>query len=130
MDTVCDEKDIVLVIDDEEMIEEMIEALVENHGCAHVSFSDPTEALHYYEENSWKITLMITDLTMPSLSGPDLVRKVLQINPRLPVILVTGYPNEQIPADIPALVRHIIPKPFTKSELLDAVRTAFARTHN
>ena len=35
MDTVCDEKDIVLVIDDEEMIEEMIEALVENQpGCA------------------------------------------------------------------------------------------------
>lgn len=127
MDTVCEEKDIVLVIDDEEMVEEMIEAIVEDHGCAHVSFNNPAEALRYYEENSWKITLMITDLTMPFLSGPDLIRNVLQINPRLSVILVTGYPNEQIPADIPPLVHRILSKPFMKSELLDAVRTAFGK---
>jgi two-component system, cell cycle sensor histidine kinase and response regulator CckA len=130
MGTVCEEKDIVLVVDDEEMVEEMIEALVEEHGCAHVSFNNPAEALRYYEENSRKITLMITDLTMPSLSGPDLIKNVLQVNPQLPVILVTGYPNEQIPADIPPLVRRILPKPFTKSELLEAVRTAFDKARS
>lgn len=125
----CNEKDLVLVVDNEEMIEEMIEDLVEEHGCAHVSFSNPAEALRHYEENSPKITLMIADLTMPSLSGPDLIRKVLQINPRLPVILVIDYPNQQIPADIPPLVRYILPKPFTRSELLNAVRTAFGKEH-
>jgi DNA-binding NtrC family response regulator len=130
MDRVCDEKDLVLVVDDEEVIEEMIEALVEAHGCAHVSFNNPAEALNHYEENSRKITLMITDLTMPSLSGAGLIRKVLEINPKLPIILVTGYSNEQVPADIPPLVRRIVPKPFTKSELLDAVRAAFAKAHD
>jgi len=130
MDAVCDEKETVLVIDDEEMVEEMIEALVEAHRCAHVSFNNPAEALRYYEENSRKITLMITDLTMPSLSGADLIRNVLRINPQLPVILVTGYLNEQISAGIPPLVRRILTKPFMKSELLDAVRTAYDKARS
>lgn len=129
MDAVCDEKDIVLVIDDQAAIEEMIEALVEEHGCATVSFNNPAEALRHYEENYRKITLMIADLTMPSLPGPDLIRKVLQVNPRLPVILVIDYPNQQVPADIPPLVRRILPKPFTRSELLNAVRAAFGKEH-
>ena len=129
MDRVCDEKDLVLVIDDEKMIEEMIEELVEEHGCAHVSFNNPAEAFRHYEQNSGKITLMIADLTMPSLPGPDLIRKVLQINPRLPVVLVIDYPNQQVPADIPPLVRYMLPKPFTRSELLNAVRAAFGKEH-
>jgi DNA-binding NtrC family response regulator len=130
MDRVCDEKDLVLVIDDEKMIEEMIEELVEEHGCAHVSFNNPAEAFRHYEQNSGKITLMIADLTMPSLPGPDLIRKVLQINPRLPVILVIDYPNQQVPTDIPSLVRYVLPKPFTRSELLNAVRAAFGSNHS
>jgi FixJ family two-component response regulator len=130
MNRVCNEKDIVLVVDDEKTVEEMIEAMVEAHGCAHVSFNNPVEALNYYKENSRKITLIITDLTMPFLSGPELIRKVLQINPKLPVILVTGYLAEQVPADIPPLVRRIVRKPFTKSEIVDAVQTAFAEARN
>lgn len=116
--------------DDQAAIEEMIEALVEEHGCATVSFNNPVEALRHYEENSRKITLMIADRTMHSLPGPDLIRKVLQVNPQLPVILVIDYPNQQVSADVPPLVRHILPKPFTRSELLNAVRAAFGRDHS
>lgn len=120
IDTPCDEKDVILVVDDEEMIGNM----VERHGCQHVSFNDPTEALQYYIENSQKITLMITDLTMPKLPGPDLIKNALRINPKLPIILVTGYAEEHIPDDIHHLVRHVLPKPFMKVEVLNAVRTA------
>ena len=122
--TICDDKDIILVVDDEEMIGEMIGDMVERHGCQHVSFDDPTEALRYYIENSQKITLMITDLTIPKLPGHALIKNALRINPKLPIILVTGYADEHIPDDIHPLVRCVLPKPFVKAEVLDAVRMA------
>ena len=124
VETICDDEDVVLIVDDEEMIGDMIGHIVERHGCQHVSFNDPVEALQYYRENGQKITLMITDLTMPVLPGPDLIKHVLRINPKLPIILITGYAEEHIPDDIRPLVQHILPKPFVKADVLDAVRTA------
>lgn len=56
------------------------------------------------------------------MSGSDLVRKALEINPDLPIILITNYVGESIPSDIPPLVRGRVSKPFTKSEFFQALR--------
>ena len=120
--TVCDDTHVVLVVDDEEMLEEMIGTLVEEYGCPYASFHDPVKALQHYKENSRNVALMVTDLTMPSLSGSDLVRKALEINPELPIILITNYVGENIPSDIPRLVRGTVSKPFTKSEFFHALQ--------
>ena len=127
-DVICDEKDLILVIDDEEMVEEMVEDLVEEHGCAHVSFNEPRKALEYYRGNSKTVTVMITDSRMPDLSGPDLVREVRIIDPKLPIILVTNYEGEPLPDDVPPLVSFILPKPFTHPELLEVLRMALAKS--
>ncbi len=124
VEAICDKKDLVLVVDDEEMIGEMIGYIVERHGCQHVSFSDPAEALRHYEANSQKVTLLITNLAIPALSGHDLIRNTHRINPRLPIILITGYTDEHIPEGIRPLVQAILSKPFVKAEVIDAVRTA------
>lgn len=58
VEKLCDDKDVILVVDDEEMIEQ----IVERRGCLHASYNDLAEALQYYIENSPKITLMVTDL--------------------------------------------------------------------
>jgi FixJ family two-component response regulator len=118
----CDDTHIVLVVDDDEIVEEMIGTLVEEYGCPCASFHDPEKALQHYVENSQNIALMVTDLTMPSLSGSDLVRKALEINPELPIILITNYVGENIPSDIPRLVRGTVSKPFTKSEFFHALQ--------
>ena len=124
VEKICDDKDGILVVDDEEMIEEMIEQMVERRGCLHASYNDPAEALQYYIENSQKITLMITDLTMPKLSGSDLIKAALQINPKLQIILLTGYAEEHIPVDVRPLTHAILPKPFVQADVIDVVRTA------
>ena len=118
---ICDDTHIVLVVDDE-MVEEVMGALAEEYGCPHVSFHDPLEALQHYKENSLSMVLTVTDLTMPSMSGSDLVRKVLEINPDLPIILITNYVGENVPSDIPPLVRGRVSKPFTKSEFFHALQ--------
>jgi DNA-binding NtrC family response regulator len=126
-DSPCTERDVVLIVDDQEIITEMISELVGIHGCAHVAFTDPAEALRHYREHAKEITLLITDLTMPSMSGPEFVRKALEINPALSTILVANYAGEPMPDDMPRLVSRIVEKPFTQSELLDAVRKALTK---
>jgi len=120
-----DERDIVLVVGDEELAEETIQEMVEQRGCLTVSHTNP--ALHYHVDNSPTITPLIAGLTMPLVSGPELIRNLLQINPKVSIILVTGHADEQIPDDIRPLVRHILPKPFMRSELFHAVRTALGK---
>ncbi len=112
------------------MIGEMIGDAVERHGCQHISFNNPAEAQQYYLANAPQITLLITDLTMPLVPGPQLIKNVLRVNPKLPIILVTGYADEHIPDDIRPLVEHILPKPFLKAELVHAVRTALDKVHH
>ncbi len=126
-DVACNEKEVVLIVDDQEVIGELIGALIEDRGCAYVSFSDPLKALSYYEANPTQITIMIVDLTMPSLSGAGLVRKVLETNPALPIVLLINYSGEYVPEDVSHSVCRVIEKPFTKSELMDALGAALRK---
>jgi DNA-binding NarL/FixJ family response regulator len=91
------------------------------------SVQQARRSVRYYEKNSRNVTVLIAGLEMPFLSGPEFVQKVLEINPALPAVLVTNYVGEHIPDDIIPLVRRILPKPFTKAELSDAVEGALAR---
>jgi CheY-like chemotaxis protein len=101
----CNDADTVLVVDDEEVVAEMIAELLGGFGCAHAAFSKSAKALRYYDENSRKVTVLIAGLEMPLLSSPDLVQKALEINPTLPVVLVTNYVGKHIPDDIIPLLR-------------------------
>jgi CheY-like chemotaxis protein len=124
---ICHKEDFLLVTDDEEIIAEMIGELVEELGCAHIAFSRPLEALEYYKANSPRVSLLIADARMPDLSGPDLIRKALEINPDLSTILLVNYVGESIPDDISRLAKRILLKPFTQAELRDAVQAALGR---
>jgi two-component system cell cycle sensor histidine kinase/response regulator CckA len=122
-DTICDKENIIMVVDDEEIVKKMIEWMLQKRGFAHVSFNDPLKALGYFKKNAERVTILITDLTMPPVSGAGLIKGVLQINPKLPIILVTRYDGEHVPDDIRHLIQYVLSKPFTRTELLNAVRT-------
>jgi FixJ family two-component response regulator len=61
------------------------------------------------------------------LIGSDLTRKVLEINPELPIILMTDYVGEDIPGGIPRLPRDRMSKPFTRSEFFDILEKTIVR---
>jgi two-component system cell cycle sensor histidine kinase/response regulator CckA len=90
-------KTIVMVIDDEEAVEELIEAFVEQKGYAHASFNDPVEALHYFKADHEHICFVVMDLTMPRMSGFDLAKEMMGVNPSTPIVLITGQLDPQIP---------------------------------
>lgn len=81
----------ILVIDDEDMITSYLSELLKVEGFQVISFNDSVKALHYFKSNAEKIDVIITDQTMPELTGVELAKNIQQSNFKTPIILCTGY---------------------------------------
>jgi len=88
----------LLLVDDEELLVQAMENYLGALGYDVVSYTNSPEALYIVQENPCRFDLMITDMTMPHMTGLKLSREVLAINPLMPVILCTGY-NASITED-------------------------------
>ena len=81
----------ILVVDDEEALTEILRKTLEYLGYRVTATTDPREAWAIFEKDPISFQLVITDMTMPKLTGDRLVKKILDINPQMPIILCTGY---------------------------------------
>ncbi len=114
----------ILFIDDEQIIVDMTSMMLEKLGYDVIGKSRSVEALEYFKEHSDNIDLVITDMTMPQMTGLVLAREIKKIRPSVPILLCTGFSieisgDERIDSCIDALVM----KPVTRKDLGDAVRT-------
>lgn len=89
----------IMVVDDEQAIASMLQELLNMHGAIVSAYNQPHEALTAFLSDPGGFDLVITDETMPGLTGLDMARDMLKMQPDLPVILCTGY-SEQVNADI------------------------------
>ena len=81
----------ILFIDDEEFLAEMSKSMLERLGYQVTIQSSSLEGLTIFQNQPDKFDLVITDQTMPGMTGSDLARRILQIRPFMPIILCTGY---------------------------------------
>lgn len=81
----------VMVVDDEENIAEYLCELLISKGCQVTVKTNSEEALASFRESPHEFDLIITDQTMPKLTGVELVQEMLEMRPELPIILCTGY---------------------------------------
>ncbi|NLA74981.1 MAG: response regulator, partial [Deltaproteobacteria bacterium] len=81
----------ILIIDDEKSIVTLLTYLFERLGYTVTSGTDPVEACVLFESDPNRFDLVITDMTMPRMTGFDLTKKIKAIRPDIPVILCTGY---------------------------------------
>ncbi len=88
----------IWVVEDQESLAGYYLELLQEQGYLVSVFTDPAEALRAFRLDPDNVDLILTDQTMPHLSGAELAGAVLAIRPELPVILVTGY-SETINAD-------------------------------
>ncbi|MBK8065529.1 MAG: response regulator [Betaproteobacteria bacterium] len=88
----------VLVVDDEPVIREFMAELFEGWGLETVLAADGEEARSAFAADPQGFDLVLTDQTMPRLTGLELARELLRMRPGLPVILCTGY-GEDLPPD-------------------------------
>ncbi len=83
----------ILLVDDEEILIEMGQAMLERLGYEVTVRTSSLEALTTFQNDPHRFDAVITDQTMPGMTGVDLARRMLQIRPDLPIILCTGYSN-------------------------------------
>jgi CheY-like chemotaxis protein len=81
----------ILFIDDEEILAEMGKAMLERLGYRVTVRTNSIEAFNTFQNQPDQFDLVITDQTMPGMTGSDLARRILQIRPCMPIILCTGY---------------------------------------
>ncbi|MBI9074530.1 MAG: response regulator [Desulfatibacillum sp.] len=81
----------VLIVDDEEQIIQMTRQLLERLGYHVTSSNSSTDALNLFQANPDAFDVVITDMTMPRMTGDSLARQILAIRPHIPIILCTGF---------------------------------------
>ena len=115
----------VLFVDDEAMLAELAGRVLRSLGYRVTTRTSSVEALELFRARHGDFDLVITDMTMPNMTGADLAREMLAIRPGLPVILCTGY-SEIMTAEQARQVgiRGYVMKPLTRREIAKAVRSA------
>ncbi|MFH0784676.1 MAG: cache domain-containing protein [Pseudomonadota bacterium] len=81
----------ILYVDDEESLADMSKIMLERRGYNITVCTNSMEALNIFTGRPDAFDLVITDQTMPGMTGIDLARKILQVRPNMPIILCTGY---------------------------------------
>jgi len=115
----------ILLVDDEPYVVEMLHDMLTSLGYKVTAFSDSKDALNAFCTGLGEFDLMLSDMTMPGLTGQDLAREVLLVKPGFPVILCTGFSelmNEEQARK--AGIREYVMKPVVMSELAHTIRRA------
>jgi nitrogen-specific signal transduction histidine kinase/ActR/RegA family two-component response regulator len=113
----------ILFIDDEPAIMKLGKQTLESLGYDVVARNSSIEALELFKKKKDRFDLVITDMTMPNMTGEKLSEKLMQIRPDIPVILCTGFSSmidEQKALDMG--IRAFISKPILKREIAEAIR--------
>ena len=108
----------ILVVDDEEKVAKFITEMLTVKGASVTTLNSSKEALDYFRANKQAVDLVITDQTMPEMTGTELVQNMLAERPELPIFLVTGYSPEVDEDNAESLgIREFISKPLRLADL-------------
>ncbi len=117
----------ILVVDDEIPLGQLVGEILDVNGYCATVYANPRAALAAFQANPASFSALITDQTMPGMTGLELVREMRQIKPDLPVIMVSGY-SDKVDAESAAkhgIYRYFY-KPVKSEALLEALREALA----
>jgi len=110
----------ILVIDDEDMIRSLLKETLEDLGHRVIAAGTSTEGLELVKQGDFDLVFL--DLKMPVMDGTELFRQIRIIKPKLPVTIITGYPDSEMMAR--ALAHGplgVMKKPFGESDIISAV---------
>jgi len=112
----------ILLVEDDEIMRSLTRQLLQEHGYAVVEANDGKSALEWVESHPGPIDLLLTDVVMRRMSGPELVERLNASHPTLKVVYMSGYTGELI-AEREVLKRGItlLEKPFTRTALLNTI---------
>ncbi len=107
----------ILVVEDQPATARITRILLESWGYGVLEAHEGGEAIRIFEQSAGEIHLLLTDVLMPGMTGPQLAEELLRRNPDLKVIYMSGYPNRELIERNAAF----LPKPFNPASLSRAV---------
>jgi PAS domain S-box-containing protein len=116
--------ELILLVDDEPSIREATRQALENHGYRVLIASNGEEALALFRLRAGEISLVLTDVMMPGMSGVAMLREMFALDPKLTALVMTGMTSNANRAEIAALgVGEPLAKPFGPRDLIEAVHS-------
>ena len=118
----------ILLVEDEEAVRAFASRALASRGYTVHEASTGTEALLVMEETGGSVDLVVSDVVMPEMDGPSLLRELRKQRPDLKIIFVSGYAEDAFARNLPEGEHfHFLPKPFSLKQLATAVKEALGR---
>jgi len=113
----------ILFVDDESVLVNMGKQIFESLGYDVTTRTSSIEALELFKNQPDRFDLVITDMTMPNMTGEDLAQELIRIKPNIPIILCTGFSAKIDDQKASAVgIRALVLKPIVKREIATTVR--------
>ncbi|WP_338445370.1 response regulator [Pelagerythrobacter marensis] len=117
----------VLLVEDEDMVRAVAERALSRAGYTVTVASDGEEGLAAVA-NGGEFDLIVSDVVMPGMDGPAMIRAVRKVRPDLPVLFMSGYAEEHLRGEIDVAHMHFIAKPFSVQQISDEVSRVLAES--
>ena len=116
-------RETLLVVEDEPMLLKVTQAILQRLGYTVLAASTPSQAIRFVEEQGEAIRLVVSDVVMPEMNGPDLVTRLIGVAPHLKCLFVSGYfTNAILPEGVVKSGAQFLQKPFAADDLAAKVR--------
>ena len=117
-------RELVMIVDDEDFVTLLAQRVLTDEGYRVVTARDGFQAIDIYRKLGEQVALIILDFTMPVMDGTDVFNELREINPKVPVVLSSGFAEqERLRAMLARGLRGFIPKPYTQQKLLTQIRS-------
>ncbi len=117
----------ILLVEDEEGLRSLNARGLKSRGYNVIEAGNGVEAIEALEQNGGKVDLVVSDVVMPEMDGPTLLKELRKRNPELKMIFVSGYAEDAFEKSLPAGEKFaFLPKPFTLKLLIEQVKKSMA----
>jgi signal transduction histidine kinase/CheY-like chemotaxis protein len=112
----------LLLVEDQAPVRRILAELLRGFGYTVVDTGDPNEAARIADDTSRKIDLLLTDVVMPGMTGPQLALRVISTHPRIKVLYMSGVADASVTASSASDGATVLEKPFSAETLAERVR--------
>jgi two-component system cell cycle sensor histidine kinase/response regulator CckA len=117
----------ILLVEDEEGLRALNARGLASRGYSVLEAGNGVEAIEVLEANGGKVDLVVSDVVMPEMDGPTLLKELRKRNPGLKIIFVSGYAEDAFEKSLPQGQQFsFLPKPFTLKQLIEEVKKTMA----
>jgi CheY-like chemotaxis protein len=113
---------VVLIVDDEPGVRRLVSAILQRTGYAVLEAADGPEAEHVAAAYDGDIHVLLTDIVMPGIRGPELAARLRTLRPTIRVVYMSGFRDASALHDVERGEALFVQKPFLRATLLKAVR--------